>query len=122
KRGFFRQYFVSLAISLLLSFLLIVTVATIVVFEVIIQSTSIQDVLMESVPIMVISRYIFVIIMILLTTSILFKFGTKHTGKRSFITVGSVFTTVLIVLSSYAFGIWVVRFSQYNELYGSIGT
>lgn len=122
KRGFFRQYFVSLAISLLLSFLLLITVAMIVVFEVIIQSSSIQDVLMESVPIIVISRYVFVLIMILLTTSILFKFGTKHTGKRSFITVGSVFTTALIVLSSYVFGIWVVRFSQYNELYGSIGT
>ncbi|HEY0047102.1 MAG TPA: YihY/virulence factor BrkB family protein [Flavobacterium sp.] len=122
KRGFFRQYFIALGLSLLLSFLLIMTVATIVVFEVFIQSTSIRDVLMESVPIMVIGRYIFMIIMILLTTSILFKYGTKHTGKRSFITAGSIFTTFLIIISSYIFGIWVVQFSQYNELYGSIGT
>ena len=122
KRGFFRQYFVALGMSLLLSFILLFTVAMIVVFEVFIQSTTIQDVIGESIPFLVMTRYAFVILMILVTTSILFKFGTKHTGKRSFITVGSVFTTILIIISSYFFGIWVVRFSQYNELYGSIGT
>jgi membrane protein len=68
-------------------------------------------------------RYFFIILMILITTSILFKFGTMHDGgKRSFISIGSVFTTILIILSSYFFGIWVVRFSKYNQLYGSIGT
>jgi membrane protein len=60
--------------------------------------------------------------MILITTSILFKFGTTHDKKRVFISIGSVFTTILIVFDSYLFGIWVLRFSKYNELYGSIGT
>ena len=67
-------------------------------------------------------RYAFVILMILVTTSILFKFGTKHDKSRAFISIGSVFTTILIILDSYFFGIWVKNFSQYNELYGSIGT
>ena len=122
KRGFFRQYAVALAISLLLSFILIITVATIVVFEVFIQTTKIQDVLSDSIPIMVWARYIFLMLMILMTSSLMLKFGTKHTGKRSFISIGSVFTTILIVIISYFFGIWVVKFSKYNELYGSIGT
>lgn len=122
KRGFLRQYVIALAMSLLLSFILLFTVAMIVIFEVFIQSTSIQDVFGESVPFLVLTRYVFVVLMILVTTSILFKFGTKRTGRRAFISVGSVFTTILIILSSYFFGIWVVRFSQYNELYGSIGT
>ena len=30
--------------------------------------------------------------------------------------------TVLIILSSYIFGIYVTKFAKYNELYGSIGT
>jgi len=67
-------------------------------------------------------RYAFVILMILITTSLLFKFGIKHDKKRAFISIGSVFTTILIIISSYFFGIWVVKFSKYNELYGSIGT
>lgn len=122
KRGFFRQYFVALGMSLLLTFLLIFTVATIVIFEVFIQKIKIQDVFNENIQIIVIGRYVFFMLMILVTTSILFKFGTRETKKNSFISIGSVFTTILIILSSYAFGIWVVRFSKYNELYGSIGT
>jgi len=122
KRKFFRQYAVAVGMSLLLSFLLIVTVAAIVVFEVFIQKTIIQDVLSDNIPLLLWGRYVFVILMILITTSILFKFGIKHDKNRSFISIGSVFTTILIVLSSYGFGIWVIRFSKYNELYGSIGT
>jgi membrane protein len=60
--------------------------------------------------------------MILMTTSILLKFGTKRDYKHSLISIGAVFATILIILSSYFFGIWVIRFSKYNELYGSIGT
>lgn len=122
KRGFFRQYFIAILMSLLLSFILLFTVAMIVIFEVFIQKTIIQDVLSENIPLIILGRYVFVILMILITTSILFKFGIKHDKARSFISVGSVFTTVLIILSSYGFGIWVLRFSKYNELYGSIGT
>ncbi len=122
KRKFFRQYFVSLGMSILLSLLLIITVAAIVIFEVFIQRTKIQDVLSEDIPIIEMSRYIFLLIMILITTSLLFKFGIKRDGKRAFISIGSVFTTILIIFSSYFFGIWVVKFSKYNELYGSIGT
>ena len=122
KRKFFRQYFVSLGMSILLSVLLLITVAAILIFEVFIQKTKIQDVLSDDIPIIEMSRYIFLILMILVTTSILFKFGIKRDGKRAFISIGSVFTTILIILNSYIFGIWVVRFSKYNELYGSIGT
>ena len=122
KRGFLNQYLVALGMSLLLSLLLLVTVAAIVVFEVFIQKTMIQDVLSDRIPLIILGRYAFVILMILITTSVLFKFGTKDTEKRAFISIGSVFTTILIILSSYGFGIWVIRFSKYNELYGSIGT
>jgi membrane protein len=122
KRKFFRQYFVSLGMSILLSVLLLITVAAILIFEVLIQKTKIQDVLSDDIPLIEMSRYIFLILMILITTSILFKFGIKRDGKRAFISIGSVFTTILIILNSYIFGIWVVRFSKYNELYGSIGT
>lgn len=122
KRKFWNQYLVSLGMSLILSFLLLATIAIIVVFEVIIQHTIIQDVFSDQIPFIILGRYIFIILMILITTSILFKFGTIHDKNRVFISIGSVFTTILIILDSYFFGIWVLRFSKYNELYGSIGT
>jgi len=122
KRGFFRQYFISLVMSLLLSFLLITTVVIIIVFEYFLQKTKIQDIFSDNIPLLEIGRYFSVILMILITISILFKFGIRQKRKIAFISIGSVFTTILILLSSYVFGIWVVKFSKYNELYGSIGT
>ncbi|WP_353083627.1 YihY/virulence factor BrkB family protein [Flavobacterium sp.] len=122
KRKFIGQYLISLALSIILALLLIITVAAIVIFEVFIQKSKIQDVLSDSIPLIEMGRYVFLILMILITTSILFKFGTKQETRRSFFSIGAVLTTILIILSSYFFGIWVVKFSKYNELYGSIGT
>jgi membrane protein len=122
KRGFFQQYFVAVGMSLILSLLLILTVAIIVVFEVFIQKFAVHNVLNEQIPLIILGRYVFLLLMILVTTSILFKFGTKHDKSRSFISIGSVFTTIFTIIISYFFGIWVLRFSQYNQLYGSIGT
>lgn len=122
KRGFIEQYLISIGMSIFLSFLLLFTVAIIVVFEVIIQQSKIQDVLNDTIPLIELGRYIFLCLMILFTTSILLRFGIKQRHKPKFFSVGSVFTTILIIISSYGFGIWVVKFSKYNELYGSIGT
>ena len=122
KRGFFSQYLIALGLSLLLSILLLLTVAAIVVFEVFIQKTMIQNVLSDQIPLIILSRYVFVILMLLITISVLFRFGTKQSHKPPFITIGSVSTTILVIISSYFFGIWVLKFSKYNELYGSIGT
>lgn len=122
KRGFVDQYLVAIGMSIFLSFLLIFTVAIIVVFEVFIQKSKIQDVLSDTISLIQMGRYLFISLMILLTTSILLRFGIKQRHKPKFISVGSVFTTILIIISSYFFGIWVVKFSKYNELYGSIGT
>lgn len=126
KRAYFRQYFVALFISLLLTFSLLVTVSAIVVFEVFIQKTIIQDVLSsrisDKISLIESGRYIFVIIMIILSVAILFKYGIRQTKKKAFISIGVVFTTILFIITSYFFGIWVVKFSKYNQLYGSIGT
>jgi membrane protein len=122
SRGVVKQYLMALAISLTLSFLLIVTVSAIVVFEVFIQKIKMSGYISDDVYLIVWGRYLFVVLMILIATSILYKFGTRETKKVNFISYGAVFTTLLIILSSYLFGVYVEKFSRYNELYGSIGT
>lgn len=122
SRNFFRQYVVSFLLSIALSFLLLITVAVIVFFEVWIQMIKIPYMVNEYISILQLSRIVLVVLMILTTVSLLFKFGTKQKTSQSFINIGSVFTTSLIIVTSYFFGIYVVRFAQYNELYGSIGT
>ena len=67
----------------------------------IIQKTKIQDVLSDKIHLIEMGRYGFVILMILMATSILFRYGIKHDKKRSLISIGSVVTTILIIISSY---------------------
>lgn len=122
KRGYFRQYSIAIGLSLIIAFLLIFTVATIVIFEVFIQKIENQVGLSTNATVLQISRYVFVGLMVLTITSMLYKLGTKETKQVSFFSYGSVITTLLFALSSYIFGIYVERFARYNELYGSIGT
>jgi membrane protein len=120
-RGFLRQFLISLAISIVLSMILLITVAAIVIAEIMIQKINLFGEVTD-IKLIEWSRYGFILLMILITISILYKFGAKETSSISFISYGAVFTTILIILSSYIFGIYVTKFAKYNELYGSIGT
>ena len=122
KRSYFRQYAVAIGLSLVLTVLLIVTVASIVTLEVVIHSLTSRHILPEDAYYLSFGRYFFLILMILTTTSLLFKFAAKETRHAAFFSYGSVFSTLLFGLTSFLFSIYVVRFSKYNELYGSIGT
>ncbi len=122
KRTYFRQYALAIGLSLLLSIILLVTVVAIVVLQVIIQNLKKSGFLTDDVYLLELGRYVFLVLMVLTITSLLFKFAAKETKAAAFFSYGSVFTTILFVITSYLFGIYVVRFAQYNELYGSIGT
>lgn len=119
-RSFVRQYIVSMVLGICFSLILLVTVALMVVTEVLVNAF--EYIYFDSVTLLVWFRYLFVALMILVCVSFMFKFGSKQFKKTSFISIGSVITTILIILSSYGFGIYVLQFAKYNELYGSIGT
>ncbi len=122
SRGFFKQYFIALGISLGLALILIVTVVAIVFFEVLIQKIKQQGFIADEISLIEWGRYVFVVLMIIMSTSLLYKYGTKETYNLRFISYGAIFTTVLFMISSYLFGVYVEKFARYNELYGSIGT
>ena len=115
SRNFFRQYAIAIMLSVLISILLLLAVAVYLTVEVLMH--------VSDYPLLaVIGRYIFMVLMVFLVVSILYKFGTKETKHMAFASYGSIFTTLLIAVTSYFFGIYVLEFSKYNELYGSIGT
>lgn len=119
-RSFIRQYLVSLVLGICLSLILLITVSLIIITEIFVNMF--EYIYFDRIQIMLWLRYLFVTLMILSCISLIFKFGSKQFKKTSFFSIGSVISTILIVLSSYGFGIYVLRFAKYNELYGSIGT
>ena len=122
KRTYFRQYALAIGLSLVFTTVLIVTVATIVTLEVIMHSLSSRGFLSDDVYLLQLGRYAVLIAMVLTITSLMFKFAAKETRTSAFFSYGSVLSTVLFGLTSYGFGIYVLRFAKYNQLYGSIGT
>lgn len=119
-RNFIKQYIVSFTLGICLSIVLILSVAIIIISEILLNSIDYWYV--DRLVVIDLSRYVLVLLMIWFCVSLLFKFGSKQLQHTSLVSIGSVITTLLIALSSYGFGIYVVRFAKYNELYGSIGT
>ena len=59
--------------------------------------------------------------MIYVSIATLYYFGTKEGKTIRFFSPGALMTTILFMLTTYLFGIYIDNFSNYNELYGSIG-
>ncbi len=123
-RNIVYQYFYALGVAIILALLLIITVVVLGYFEIyVIQNLEDFGYIEKQQGKfgVQLAKYLFFVVMVYLATSILYYFGTKEGRHTNFFSVGAIFTTLLIMLTSYLFGIYIENFSQYNELYGSIG-
>ncbi|WP_425075861.1 YihY/virulence factor BrkB family protein [Psychroserpens sp. S379A] len=123
-RNVFKQYMFALGVAIILAFLLILTVAVLGYFNIYVVENIVELAHVKnenSNTLLLWSQYLFFVIMVYVATAILYYFGT-HEGKQfKFFSIGALFTTLLIILTSYLFGIYIENFAQYNKLYGSIG-
>jgi membrane protein len=122
-RGFWKQQLVSVGLTFALTLLFIIGVVLIIF-----SSTVLNELLaflrLETIsPLMVeASRLLLMLTVVMLTISLLYNYGPARKRAWRFISPGSILATVLIIISSIGFSYYVSNFSQYNKLYGSIGT
>jgi membrane protein len=128
SRSIFQQYLYALGVALILAMLVILTVAIFGYFQIyIIQplyNTFTGDNFSETgsaLKWIMFGKYLFFIIMTYIATATLYYFGTREGRDNKFFSVGALLTTLLIMLTSFLFGVYIDNFSKYNELYGSIG-
>ena len=122
SRNVVKQYLYALGLALILSFLLIVTVVVLGYFQIYVMSTFEGYIGSRNTDFWAnFAQYIFFVLMVYLATAVLYYFGTAEGKTSKFFSVGALFTTILIMLTSYLFGIYIENFAKYNELYGSIG-
>ena len=122
-RNVFKSYFVSLGVSLLMSFFLIVTITTLILYQVALSKIDEQGWFNTSdLNLFYIGKNAVFLVMIFTIVSLLFRYGTKQGKETRFFSAGALLTTVVSLFTFYLFGIYVVKFAQYNQLYGSIGT
>lgn len=121
NRTFFRQYMVALVVSIFLALLLLTSVGVILYGEYIINDLQSRAYIHNNVFWVSFFQFVVFLIMIYVVIATLYYFGTKEGRQSRFFSIGAVVTTVLFVLTTYFFGVYINNFSNYNELYGSIG-
>ena len=128
SRNFFKQYMYALGVALLLAFLLVITVAFWGYFEIYVihslhEQLELRGIASADSELLWarVGKYLFFVLMVYMATSILYYFGTNEGKVLRFFSAGALLTTILIILTSFLFGIYINNFSNYNELYGSIG-
>ncbi len=122
-RNFWRQHLVSLMLTFCLSILFILGIVLIIFSSTVINSIFSFLELEKVSPFMVdISRYLLLIAITLFAIAILYSYGPAKKREWQFLSPGAILATVLILVSSWGFSFYVSNFSQYNKLYGSIGT
>lgn len=123
-RNFIKQYLFALGVALILAFLLIITVAGLGYFNIYVLTPLETNGYIEKRRIDFwanFAQYVFFVIMTYLATATLYYLGTTEGKTSSFFSIGAIFTTLLIMLTSFLFGLYIENFSNYNKLYGSIG-
>ena len=123
NRGFFRQYSVALGVSIVLALLLVTTITVLIYFEYVLNVLRDRDMVSDSTDVTLVSigSYVFFVSMIYTAVATLYYFGTKQGKTSKFFSPGALMTTILFMLTTYLFGVYIDNFSNYNELYGSIG-
>jgi membrane protein len=120
-RNVIKQYFVSMLMAFLLSFILLLIVAFNVYFQLVISDLKSSGWLENDVYLIQIGRILTLVILVFSSVLFLYRYGTKRNVGNVFIP-GAVLTTSLTIVMFQLFAVYVLKFATYNELYGSIGT
>jgi membrane protein len=114
SRSFIRQYLYSMMVGILLAVLLLGGVMALVFFEIFILS-NLDELIPSEINWIRVGQLFFYTILVYISVAILYYFGTR------FFSPGALMTCLLILMTTYLFGVYIENFSQYNQLYGSIG-
>ncbi len=122
NRSIIRQYLVALGVSIFLALLLLITVVVILYYQYSISRFKYHFFFAEDNKwISQLGSYLFFVVQIYIVVGTLYYYGTKEGKKHRFFSAGALMTTLLFLLTTYLFGIYIDNFSTYNQLYGSIG-
>lgn len=67
-------------------------------------------------------QWFIILTLCIVSVSVIYYFAPAKRTHMGFISTGSVMATILLLATSAGFGFYLANFSNYNALYGSIGT
>lgn len=67
-------------------------------------------------------RWVIIIALIFFAIAFIYKYAPAVQKRWKLVSAGSIVATSLTILTTFLFSVWVNTFSNYNKVYGSIGT
>lgn len=123
KRGFLKTRLIAISLTLLLILVLILSIAILNIGEFLIQYLrNIEYAKTYILDIVNVLRYIILVSMFFFATSMIYFIAPSVNTRWSFFSHGAVLATILNVVASVSFMVYINNFSSYNKLYGSIGS
>ncbi len=123
-RSWIKQRMISIFLVIILSILLIISIAFITFSAFSLNYLVDHGILKGQLTIYLLfaSRWIILIAMLFFGVSFIYYFGPSKKKNFRFISPGSTLATLLTLITILGFNFYVANFSKYNALYGSIGT
>ncbi|MBF9252120.1 YihY/virulence factor BrkB family protein [Pontibacter sp. 172403-2] len=123
KRTYLKKRVIATILTLALAAILLVAVFTIFFGQWILDVLVYYEVVTESYTytLVVILKYVAVILLFLLATSLIYYYVPAVEDKWPFVSAGAVVATGLIFVVSFLFSLYISAFDSYNKFYGSIG-
>ena len=123
NRPIIQQRILSLGLTLLLSFMLIIAMGLIIFGKFAVSYLTEYKLITQYAGELILYGKWFTILLVLwLGISVLFHLGPSIKSKWKLLTPGSILATLGIIITSIGFNYYINHFSQYNKIYGSIGT
>jgi membrane protein len=124
RRTWLSQRLAATVLLMILSVLLLIAVTLIIGGQIVIDYLQTNEVLQDKFTIFLITfgKWIVIISLIFFANSFLYYMAPAKKTEWRFFSAGSALATALTVLAFSGFSFYINNFSQYNKLYGSIGT
>ena len=122
-RPIIQQRLLSLGLTLLLSLMLIIAMGLIIFGKFTVNLlTEFELITQYAGQLILYGKWFTILLILFIGISILFHLGPSLKSKWKLFTPGSILATLGIVITSIGFNYYINHFSEYNKIYGSIGT
>ena len=123
SRSFLYQRFISLVLTLILSVMLIFTISTLIFGKSYLVSLLADGTIStEYLYLFSFLRWFIMSSFLLFGISLLFYLAPNLQVRWKLFSPGTIFSSLFIIITSIIFSYYINNFSQYNQIYGSIGT
>tara|TARA_B100001142_G_scaffold301946_1_gene328056 strand:+ start:18061 stop:18942 length:882 start_codon:yes stop_codon:yes gene_type:complete len=122
-RPIIKQRILSLGLTLLLSTMLIITIILIIFGKLAVNYLTEYELISSYAGELILyGKWFAMLLMLFFGISTLFHLGPSSKSAWQLFTPGSILATFFIIITSIGFNYYINHFSQYNKIYGSIGT